>query len=347
MSFEMGSKNARFGEREVEQNSDESTSRAEEKSAPRKIMTFCERTVCVAAAGIGAATLAGLCGRAWFLLELFSHWRTQYVWGLAGCTVLLLAIRRWRAAGVVGLSAVLLGITLLPFYTGRVESEAPRTLRVMQANILYGSDDYAGVLDAVRAADADVVVLLEVTLAWAAELTALSEAYPYSRMRARSGAFGLAVFSRLPVEEWQELEPAGAGAPAILARISVDGRAVNILAAHVFPPVSAGRAAMRNRQMAALAGIARAQTGPVVLLADLNATPWSSHFKRMLRDGVLRDARRGYGVKPTWPTFWPAVLRIPIDHCLITPDIAVQSFRTGPPTGSDHLPIIVDLVLSE
>jgi endonuclease/exonuclease/phosphatase (EEP) superfamily protein YafD len=329
----------------MEQNSEKSDSRTEKTGAQCKISAFCARTVCVAAAGIGAATLAGLCGRAWFLLELFSHWRMQYVVGLAVCAIALLALRYWRTAGAVGVAAILLGGTLLLFYSGDGDSRAPHTLRVMQANILYDSDDYDGMLDAVRAADADVVVLLEVTPQWESQLAALSEAYPHSRVPARSGAFGLAVFSRLPVEEWQELEPAEAGVPAILARISVDGRAVNILAAHVFPPVSAGRAAMRNRQMAALAEIARAQTGPVILLADLNATPWSPHFRDLLREGGLTDARRGQGVKPTWPTFWPAVLRIPIDHCLIAPDISVQDFRTGPSTASDHLPIIVDLAL--
>ncbi len=246
---------------------------------------------------------------------------------------------------------MLLGATLWPFYAGQSEPGAPRTLRVLQANILYESDTHDAVLDMLRAADADVVVLLEVTPLWESKLKALSEAYPYSRVLAQSGAFGLAVLSRLPVEEWQTIEPAGAvlpaalRLPAILARISVDGRSGNVLAAHAFPPVSPGLASRRNQQIAALAEIVHGLSGPVILLADLNATPWSPQFQDLLRDGGLTDARRGYGLKPTWPTFWPGILRIPIDHCLTTRGITVQDFRTGSATGSDHLPIIVDLSL--
>jgi len=331
----------------------QSDASADKQGGSYKIPRSWVRTVCAMAAGICVAATAGLCGRAWFLLELFAHWRVQYIWGLAVCAVALLVFRRWRTAGAVGLLAVLLGATLLPFYTGSSDRAVPRTLRVLQANILYESDGHDALLEMLRAADADVVVLLEVTSLWESKLKALSDVYPYSRVLPQSGAFGLAVLSRLPVEEWQELSPAEsqlpaeARLPAILARIGVDGRPVNVLAAHVFPPISPAAAATRNAQMAALAAIARGQSAPVILLGDLNATPWSPQFKDLLRDGGLADARRGHGVNPTWPTFWPSILRIPIDHCLTTPNITVQDFRTGGATGSDHLPIIVDLVLPE
>jgi hypothetical protein len=59
---------------------------------------------------------------------------------------------------------------------------------------------------------------------------------------------------------------------------------------------------------------------------------------------------------PTWPTeakFSPIkpplswLLLIPIDHFLISPEIKVLDIRTGANVGSDHLPLIADLVLDK
>jgi endonuclease/exonuclease/phosphatase (EEP) superfamily protein YafD len=41
------------------------------------------------------------------------------------------------------------------------------------------------------------------------------------------------------------------------------------------------------------------------------------------------------------------LLSIPIDHCLISPDIKVVNIRTGPNVGSDHRPLITDLIIPE
>jgi endonuclease/exonuclease/phosphatase family metal-dependent hydrolase len=38
---------------------------------------------------------------------------------------------------------------------------------------------------------------------------------------------------------------------------------------------------------------------------------------------------------------------IPIDHCLVSPDIDVLRMRTGRNIGSDHLPIIVDMTIPD
>ena len=48
--------------------------------------------------------------------------------------------------------------------------------------------------------------------------------------------------------------------------------------------------------------------------------------------------------EPTWPTYNP-LLWIPIDHCLVSPEIIVTDRQIGPDVGSDHYPIVVDLQL--
>ncbi len=72
------------------------------------------------------------------------------------------------------------------------------------------------------------------------------------------------------------------------------------------------------------------------------STPWSPHFRRLLRDSELRDVARGRGLSPTWyPT--PLPLGIPIDHVLVSDEIGVAQREVGPDLGSDHRAVRVEL----
>ena len=84
---------------------------------------------------------------------------------------------------------------------------------------------------------------------------------------------------------------------------------------------------------------------PTILLGDLNTTPWSHHFRRLLKQTRLLDSLRGHGVQGSWPSFLPAPLRIPIDHVLHSPEVAITGRAIGPDANSDHLPVIVDFGL--
>jgi endonuclease/exonuclease/phosphatase family metal-dependent hydrolase len=49
-------------------------------------------------------------------------------------------------------------------------------------------------------------------------------------------------------------------------------------------------------------------------------------------------------LKQTWPTFRPLAY-IPIAHFLVSKEIGVLKIRAGRNVGSDHLPLITDLVI--
>jgi endonuclease/exonuclease/phosphatase (EEP) superfamily protein YafD len=39
------------------------------------------------------------------------------------------------------------------------------------------------------------------------------------------------------------------------------------------------------------------------------------------------------------------MLGIPLDHCLVSPELAVVDRRRGPHVGSDHLPLLIEIQL--
>jgi endonuclease/exonuclease/phosphatase (EEP) superfamily protein YafD len=82
-----------------------------------------------------------------------------------------------------------------------------------------------------------------------------------------------------------------------------------------------------------------------MVLGDLNTTSWSPYFRDLVADSGLLDSRRGFGVEPSWPSFGLPLLRIPIDHGLVSPAVSVLDRRIGPAAGSDHLPLVIDFAL--
>jgi len=110
--------------------------------------------------------------------------------------------------------------------------------------------------------------------------------------------------------------------------------------------MSAADAAERHRQLEALATLAAERKEPTAICGDFNLTPYSPDFKVFARRSGMRDARAGHGPGITWPTSLP-ILGIPIDHCLVSPEIGVARFRRLPPFGSDHYPIAAALFIED
>jgi endonuclease/exonuclease/phosphatase (EEP) superfamily protein YafD len=84
----------------------------------------------------------------------------------------------------------------------------------------------------------------------------------------------------------------------------------------------------------------------VILVGDFNTSLWSPYYYKFVEKTRLINGRRGFGVQPSWPTDLP-IFYIPIDHCFVSPEFQVLNSRVGENVGSDHLPLITDLVIPE
>lgn len=292
-----------------------------------------------------AATFGGLAGRYWWLLDLASHFRAQYLIVLALVVVTLCAARAYRLAILFAVVALVNLALIAPLYAGATHSPAGRdgSLRAMLINVHTANRDHAAVIDSIDLHDPDIVVAEEVNRRWMQAFQTLGTRYPHVLSKPRDDNFGIALFSKHPFTGARLIDVGSIGLPSILVRFEVQGRRFYLLGTHAVPPVSSEYSRMRNEHLAAIPGIVTALDAPVLLLGDLNASPWSFHFRRLLRDSGLRDGSRGRGIQPTWPTHMLPLL-IPIDHCLHSPGIDVVGKKIGAHIGSDHYPVIVDFV---
>lgn len=227
------------------------------------------------------------------------------------------------------------------------------TVRLVSANLWNFAEDVSAIAALLDRTQADIVVLQEVT-PWhfrrLEELRAL-EALPFRAVRTDPGHTGLGVWSRFVLSNVQWFTVACE--PQVRAWTKVPaGPRLRIYAVHAPPPIPSKVGAWHRWFIAMareVAGEVSEHADPVVIAGDFNATVDHRPFRALLRVGFVDSAlavRRGW--RMTWPKRWrsvPALFRI--DHVLLRYGIRVVRYRVGQSSGSDHRPLVVDLVLAE
>ena len=303
-------------------------------------------------AALVAAGLLPLIGGQWFLADLFSHFPVQ---GLSLAAVLFAVgpltwrhWRRWRRWlwGVPIVAAAANGYWVLPLLPP-IDGDPARpaaTLGIMVANVNRVNQDTGRLTALLRRRRPDIAVVHEAGPNWRPAWAALRDIYPHQRLVGRIDGRGGALLSRHPIERVAVEELGTFRAPTIFAVLRWRGAPLRVAVTHPKPPWSAARFRARNQLFEQLAAwAAKAPAAPTVVAGDLNVTPYSGAFRRLLRRGGLAQARAGRGIYPSWPTFLPRALRIPIDHVLHNAAFRTISVELGPDIGSDHLPLIVRL----
>lgn len=294
-----------------------------------------------------AATLGGLLSKHGLIFELLCHFRVQY---FLCALVVAIAFARFRHWGWLLLSltaATVNGAMILPWYLGNDQRHTDETasITLLQSNIYAGNGNLAKLSDLVDIEQPDLLLVQELNAQGESQLNSLSASLPYSVTVPREDNFGLGLYSKWPLMEQEILRFGEMGLPAVSARIDVTGYSVEVLVVHPPPPIGKALYRERNVYLQDLAEYVAGLPGPVIVAGDLNSSMWSDHYQLLEKKAGLRNARAGFGVLPTWPAGLGS-MGIPIDHCLVSQDIAVVELRVGPNVGSDHLPMIVELDLA-
>jgi endonuclease/exonuclease/phosphatase (EEP) superfamily protein YafD len=287
-------------------------------------------------------------------LELLSHFQVQYwVMGVLLVGVLLL-LRRWGVVLIGLFCTAALTVPVLSWYVppARLLLQPEADLRLMVANLNTKNQSYGQVLELVRSQHPDVAIFMEVDRAWQQQLDSLRDRLPYSSADANPDAFGMLVYSNLPLENSRIEIFSTPSKISVVTRLTVQSQPVTLLATHPFPPVRPEIFHARNRQLDQVAQYLDGINTPTILAGDLNTTMWSPYYRRLEAITGLHNSRDGFGVLPTWPVAvpfqaippWLAFLvQIPIDHCLVSDGLVATNNYTVAATGSDHKALFVDL----
>ena len=321
-----------------------------------QLITWFKRLVAfmVICSGISLFLISGIgqLGDRLWLFDLASHFALQY-FCITFVLISIAALLRLKW-GVISLLPALLinGLILSPYLptaqffpltsvvsaSAASNGTAQSTIRMMTANLYYYNPETKMVYDSIMAAKPDILVLVEMGESNKERMRFLDQQFAEKYQFSYSDTV---IYANIELNEVEVARITVESRPQTIFTFDLDGETVTTIAAHAYTPLRPSYYDARNIELNRLAETVEQLGGPIIVTGDLNISSFSPIFRRFAADGGLTDGRKGFGVYPSWNIFRPW-FQIPIDHFLATDEIEIKGFETGQPTGSDHLPIIVD-----
>ena len=291
---------------------------------------------------VGAAllVLAGVDNR---FVDLLAQFTAPVLIAAVLMTVGLGLLRLKVSAGVGGLASLLLGLAVWPQWSPQASKPDPDAaiVRLYSANLFYLNNDTARIRRSIEAADADIVVLIELARDPALRIDELLAGYPYRaasmRLDQTRGPSRSVIASRWPLTARVD-PPDGLHAVAATARTPLGP--IHVVGVHLTRPWPFQHSWGQISQTMALDSVVEDMDGPVIVAGDFNSVSSARIGKQIRRDIGLRPAP---GFPGTWPTDLPSALGITIDQVYASSDLAFVSRRLGQPTGSDHRPVVTEI----
>jgi vancomycin resistance protein VanJ len=275
--------------------------------------------------------------------------------------VVMLLLRRWRRSVMAGVGVIafvwLFGGLFLPKSSPRPDCANPaggcRRLTVMTYNVGSGLTEPGGLVEMLRASDADIIGLQELSEEQTTVLgRELQEEYPYRALYGL-GFTGEGLLSRYPILEEELLFYRHETMPYLVATLDIDDSPLTVIVYHLKPPVLV-MDGFQSRYIRRNTGGALVRTtverAPAIVLLDFSTGDQSENYAQLRRAG-LRDAFReaGYGFGLTFPARpggWRNLAAFPlvrIDYVFVTEELDVTRAWVGSNAGSDHLPVLAEL----
>jgi endonuclease/exonuclease/phosphatase (EEP) superfamily protein YafD len=280
------------------------------------------------------------------ILALLEHFAAQQGASALFLLLAMLLLRMWRWALLAAGLTVWYGIALYPFLpipglgAGAASAGNP-PLTVLSLNLWYRSENQDETVSYLLASGADVIGTVETTREWRENLKPLESVYPY-HVDCVGKVFrcGVALFSKLPIRDAFADRVEGRLPTIVGATIDWQGSPVTIAELQLINPLIGLEEDFQAEQAAVAEGYFAKLSGDLVVMGDFNSAPWS-RLQNQFRAASGLDNRGRLAF--TWPSYAPAIFRLPIDQIFVRGGVVARNVRPGPAVGSDHLPILGEI----
>ncbi len=299
-----------------------------------------------------------------FIFELVSHFQMLWMSLLAIGIVTTWLIRWYKWSFLLALALGLNVNDLMTWYiANKVPGQAQSQLKVLLFNQGLYNEKGAVIAETVQRTQPDVVMIQEVNRQTAVALNALA-AYPYRVSNLRQDSRDMALWSRYPLSQTQKDVVMPESMTSIYTQLHLPNKTLPLLLVHTSSANHVYTFKLRQMEWQTMADFVQAHPSrDWIVLGDMNTTMWSELYRNFERSTLLHNSRKGFGILPTWPTIYsnwhgpkilqkvlnplPSLLkRLPIDHCLLGPDIHTQKTQVlmQHDLDSDHFPLWIELM---
>lgn len=237
----------------------------------------------------------------------------------------------------------------MPIYPKQVEyakqANEKKIIKLLIYNVLIDNRKSTELLELVKKINPDVVLLAEPDERWLRELVELDAEYPFSVKYPLDNAYGIALYSRLRLENPQLKFIIEDDIPSIHTEVELaSGDLINLFCLHPRPPIPPenDRSDERDAELIIVGRKIKSMNNPTIIAGDLNDVAWSRTTTLFQKISSLLDPRIGRGLYSSFHTHhW--FVRFPLDHVFHSNHFRLVELKRLPDIGSDHFPIYIAL----
>lgn len=296
--------------------------------------------------------------------KLLDFPRVQYLIVSIICFVLLIFLCRNRnksfyflAAGLLSVMAIQT-VRIYPYLFGEptVASADQNfseedSVGILLANVLISNNENQKFLKVIEENDPDIIIAMEVNKKWLDDISTLKNRYPFSVEQPNEVAYGMAVYSKLPLENTEIKYLKHKNVPSIHAQVQLkSGKQFMLYAVHPVAPMPSDKypdnVGEAEKELLRVGKLVSENQFPSIVAGDFNDVSWSNTSRLFEENGKLNNVRIGRGLYNTFDAN-SAILRWPLDHYYVTKEFQLAELKRLDKIGSDHFPIFARLVLKQ
>ncbi len=220
--------------------------------------------------------------------------------------------------------------------------------KLMMSNVLMSNKNIDGLAKLVIQHQPDILLVIETDEMWCQDLNSKLD-FKYEVAEPLENTYGMVLYSNFELQNSKIEYLIEDDVPSIHAQVKLpNNKTVSLHCLHPKPPApqESEDTTERDAELLIVGKIVREQNIPTIVAGDLNDVAWSYTTKLFQKISGLLDPRIGRGMINTFHAKL-LFLRFPLDHAFASEDFALINIKRLPGFGSDHFPMLIELVLNE